>query len=166
MLPPPQSLHNRIMIPLQNWATTSAVFLLEMLGYFVTTEGNIIHLNGDSVAVAEACNGLRMVTAFLIITALIVLLINRPWWQKLIVVILSLPIALFCNAIRLTLTAIIFTSLGKENWEMAFHDFGGYAMMPLALGMIIFTLWFLAKLESQPKSPTPTPTQNIIFHKS
>jgi exosortase len=153
MLPLPQFIHNAVMLPLQNLATTSAVFCLEMMGYAVIREGNIIHLNDTAVAVAEACNGLRMVMAFFVIISLVIMLVQRQWWEKLVVLISSLFIALLCNTVRLTITAAIFTVFGAEKWEAVFHDFGGYAMMPLALGVVIFELWLLTKLFPMPQVP-------------
>jgi len=160
MLPLPRTLHARIMLPLQSWATSSAVFCLEVLGYNVIREGNIIHLNGSTVAVAEACNGLRMVMAFVIISSLVVLLIKKRWWEKLFLLLSSIPIALICNCIRLTITAIAFTFLSGQNWEKIFHDFGGYAMMPLALGIIVLELKIMQKLITvAPETKTVLPTK-------
>ncbi len=91
-----------------------------------------------------------MITAFLVISGLVVLLVNRAWWEKLIILASSLPIALLCNTVRLTITAVFFTVLEGEHWEQIFHDFGGYAMMPLALAAIVGELWLLAKLTTLP----------------
>lgn len=146
MLPLPRSVHEAVMLPLQNLATTSAVFCLEVMGYTVVREGNIIHLNSATVAVAEACNGLRMVTSFFVIASLVALLVQRLWWEKLVILISSLPIALLCNAVRLTVTAVAFTAVAGERWEGIFHDFGGYAVMPLALSIVVVELWLLTKL--------------------
>ena len=151
MLPLPRSVHAAIMLPLQNLATNSAVFFLEMMGYAAIQQGNIIHLNGATVAVAEACNGLRMVTSFFVIIGLVVLLVQRKWWEKLIVLFSGLPIALLCNAMRLAITTIVFTKLSGAKLETIFHDFGGYAMMPLALVIVIFEFWFLEKLTMVPE---------------
>jgi exosortase len=151
MLPWPNRVQAALALPLQQWATSSAVFCLEVAGYEVVREGNIIHIGQASVAVAEACNGLRMITAFFVISGLVVLLVERAWWEKLIVFVSSLPIALLCNTVRLAITAIAFTVLEGEYWEKMFHDFGGYAMMPLALAVIVGELWFLAKLTTAPK---------------
>lgn len=158
MLPWPNRVQAAVALPLQRWATSSAVFCLEMLGYEVLQEGNIIHIGNATVAVAEACNGLRMVTAFFVISGLVALLVKRAWWEKLIILMSSLPIALLCNTTRLTITAIAFTVLNGENWEKIFHDFGGYAMMPLALVMIVAELWLLIKLTTP-----PTEEQAIII---
>ncbi|MHC4544427.1 MAG: exosortase [Planctomycetota bacterium] len=150
MLPWPNRVQAAVALPLQRWATSSAVFCLEVMGYEVVQEGNVIHIGRASVAVAEACNGLRMITAFFVISGLVVLLVKRAWWEKLIVLVSSLPIALLCNTVRLTITALAFTVLTGEHWEKIFHDFGGYAMMPLALAAIVTELWLLTKLTMLP----------------
>jgi len=158
MLPWPTRIQTAVTLPLQQWATSSAVFCLEMVGYDVIQEGNIIHIGQSTVAVAEACNGLRMITAFFVIGGLVVLLVKRAWWEKLIVLASSLPIALLCNTVRLAVTAIAFTVVSGEYWEKMFHDFGGYAMMPLALVMVVAELWFLAKL-----TMLPTEQESVII---
>jgi exosortase len=151
MLPLPNSVQGAVALPLQQWSTSSAVFCLEIFGFEVVQEGNVIHIGQASVAVAEACNGLRMITAFFVISGLVVLLVERSWWEKLTVFISSLPVAFFCNTVRLAVTAIAFTALEGEYWEKMFHDFGGYAMMPLALAIVVGEFWFLAKLTTGPK---------------
>jgi exosortase/archaeosortase family protein len=82
----------------------------------------------------------------------VVLLVNKKWWEKLVILVSSLPIALLCNTIRLTITAIFFTILDSEQWEKIFHDFGGYAMMPVALAVVVAELWLLAKLTIPPEA--------------
>lgn len=151
MLPLPARVHSGLMLPLQNMATESAVFCLELIGYPVIKEGNVIHINDTSVAVAEACNGLRMVMSFIVIVSLVVLIVRQPFWKKLILMISGIPIALLCNTIRLTVTSVIFTKISGEQWEKFFHDFGGYAMMPVALLIVIAELWILTKLTTPPE---------------
>jgi exosortase len=152
MLPLPNRVQESIGLPLQKWATASAEFSLGVVNYEVGRDGNIIHLRGDTdsewttVAVAEACNGLRMITAFVIICAMVVLLMNKPGWAKLIGLLASLPIALMCNTIRLTITAVAFTFLSQDEWELFFHDFGGLAMMPLALVIILLLFYVLDRI--------------------
>lgn len=163
MLPWPNRIQTAVTLPLQSWATSSAVFCLELFGFEVVRQGNIIEIGNTSVAVAEACNGLRMVMAFFVITGLVVLLVKRTWWEKIIVFASSLPVALLCNTARLTITAIAFTVINGEKWEKVFHDFGGYAMMPLALAIIVGELWLLTRLTVMPnKQQSIVITRNKI----
>ncbi len=147
MVPLPGRLHNAISGPLQTQATTGAVFLLELLGITVYREGHVIVLN-DSVpmAVAEACSGLRMLTAFVIVGSVFALLIERPAWQKIILVISTVPVAIVCNLIRLTVTAELFLAVGSEAAERFFHDFAGWTMMPLAIALLLAELWIMSLL--------------------
>ena len=140
MLPSPKRIETFLATPLQVWATVSSVFCLESLGFSVFREGNVININGRLVAVAEACNGLRMLTAFMVVSGLVALTTNRKWPEKLIILLSSIPIALACNTLRLTITAIAFTRLDTERWEKTFHDFGGFAMMPVAVLIIVLEL--------------------------
>lgn len=146
MLPWPHRVQAQITLPLQGWATDSAVFCLESMGYEVAARGNVIEIGQTSVAVAEACNGLRMITAFLVISGLVVLLVDRAWWEKLIVLASSLPVAMFCNTLRLTITAILYTIFESDSIRKLLHDSGGFAMMPLALALVIGELWLLKRL--------------------
>ena len=149
MMPWPNRVQAAVALPLQQWSTSSAVFCLETIGYDVFREGNIIHIGQSTVAVAEACNGLRMITAFFVISGLVVLLVRRKWWEKLIILASSLPVALLCNTTRLAITAIAFTRLEGDYWEKIFHDFGGYAMMPLALAIVMLELMLIDRLTVQ-----------------
>lgn len=150
MFPLPRFIEWKITIPLQKWATLSAVFSLEALGFNVIREGNIININGTLVAVAEACNGLRMLTAFFVVSGFVVLICRRPLWEKVLIFVSSVPIALLCNTVRLVLTSIAFLFFKGQDLEKIFHDYGGLAMMPLALALILLELWFLSKLFVRP----------------
>jgi len=150
MFPWPNSVQQSLAVPLQQWATGSAVFCLELAGWNVLRDGNVIHIGDTSVAVAEACNGLRMITAFFVISGLVVLLTRREWWAKGGILISSLPIALLCNTLRLAVTSVAFTMIKDEEWRQGFHDYGGYAMMPLALAMVVGELWVLTRLTTPP----------------
>ena len=146
MIPLPNRIQLNIMLPLQQMATSSAVFCLETIGYSVIRQGNIISIGDTTIAVAEACNGLRMLTAFITISTLIAMVSNRGLWQKAALVASSIPIAFVCNTIRLTLTSIAFTVIDGETWETTFHDFGGFAMMPLALALMCAELYLFSNI--------------------
>jgi len=155
MLPWPNRMQSAVSLPLQRWSTTSAVFCLEIAGYETTRDGNRITVEGVPLFVAEACNGLRMITAFVVISGLVVLLVKRAWWEKLILLGSSLPIAFLCNTLRLAVTALFFTWMKTEVWQQRFHRWDGYAMMPLALALVVGELWLLARLTTPPAELTP-----------
>jgi len=156
MVPLPGRVHNMISGPLQTQAATGAVFLLEVFGASVHRTGNVLTVNGAEVAVAEACSGLRMLTAFVVVAATLAYLVKRPRWQKAVLVISSVPVAIACNLSRLCVTAVLFAMGFGKLAETFFHDFAGLAMMPLAVLILAGELAVMKKLVV-PDSPAAPP---------
>jgi exosortase len=147
MVPLPGRVHNIISGPLQNMATTGAVFLMEAFGVRVSQQGNVMMLNQDTpLAVAEACSGLRMLTAFIIVAAFIAYMVKRSRLQKAVVLASSIPVAVICNIIRIFVTAVIMLKVSSEAADKFFHDFAGIVMMPIAVMLMFSELWLMEKL--------------------
>jgi exosortase len=136
MVPWPARVHEAVALPLQLAATHGTVFGLELLGFFVVREGHVIRLEDQtSVAVTEACSGLRMLTAFIFVAAVLAFLSDRPRWQRAALLLGSVPIAVLSNALRGVATAMFMFYVRDERLGELFHDGAGLAMMPLALLM-------------------------------
>lgn len=150
MLPLPARLHEAVSLPLQSFATWLAVFTLELLGFFVTREGNIFRVEDTTtIGVAEACSGLRMLTAFVFVSAVIVAVLARPKWEKALVLMASVPIAVVSNAIRSVSTALVIHYARNPTLGEQYHDIAGLLMMPLgvilALGLLRLFDWVRAE---------------------
>lgn len=146
MVPLPRRLHGAIALPLQDLATASSVFGLELLGVTVTREGNVLRLSETTtIAVAEACSGLRMLTAFVVVAATLAFVVHRPVWQKVVLVLSSVGVAILANTLRLIATALVCKYAGNETAQVFFHDFAGVTMMPVAVvasvGLLFVMQW-------------------------
>jgi exosortase len=154
MIPLPGRVHNLVSGPLQTMATTGSVFLLEALCVNVSQQGNVILLNETiPMAVAEACSGLRMLAAFVIAAAFMAYMVKCSRLKKAVLFLSSIPIAVACNILRLSITAVLFIHISDEVAEKFFHDFAGLVMMPIAVLLMFIELWMLDKLivpESNP----------------
>lgn len=146
MLPLPGRVHDAVMIPLQTLGAQVSATILEVGGIPVERFGNVLEVSGHRVAVAEACNGLRMALAFLIVTGVVAYVIPRPHWQRAVVLLSSVPIALGCNVFRIVVTACLYRAGQAWLAEGIFHDGAGLLMMPLAVGLILVELWVLQNL--------------------
>ncbi|MEW6197169.1 MAG: exosortase/archaeosortase family protein [Planctomycetota bacterium] len=155
MLPLPARVHEAIALPLQRLATNLAAVALELLGFFVVREGHVLRLDAQTtVGVTEACSGLRMLTAFVFVSAVLAFLIRRPPWQKALLVASSIPIAVLCNTIRSAATAVFVYYAQDPDLSETFHDLAGLAMMPLAILLSVLLLKFFALL-SPPAGVAP-----------
>jgi exosortase len=154
MVPLPGALNNRIEGPLQDYATTGTVFVLETLGLTVEREGNTLRLDGQTpVGIEEACSGLRMLTAFVVVAAVLAFMVDAPPWQRVVLVLSSAPLAVLCNIARLALTALVFRYSESKALQNFMHDFAGVAMMPLAIALLLLERWILYKLVTPPAAP-------------
>lgn len=149
MAPLPRRVHSALAHPLQEIATSTAIIGLESLGFLVWRDGNVLRLNDQfSVAVAEACSGLRMLTAFFVVSAAMAFLIRRPTWQKCVLLGSSIPVSILANTLRLIVTVVLYGVASSEVAESFFHDFAGLTMMPIAvaasLGLLYLLQWLTA----------------------
>jgi exosortase/archaeosortase family protein len=80
-------------------------------------------------------------------------LISRPAWHRMILVISSVPIAIFCNLIRLLVTAFLYLLTSARVADAFFHDFAGIFMMPLAVMVLLAEVWLLDRLVIRTSDP-------------
>lgn len=147
MVPFPGKVHNMISGPLQRIATNGAVFLMEASFLQVSQQGNVVTLGDDTpMAVAEACSGLRMLVAFIIVSAFIAYMIKRSRVKKAVLLASSIPIAVIGNIVRLYVTGVLMMLVSTEAGEKFFHDFAGLAMMPVAVILIFGEIYIMDRL--------------------
>ena len=149
MIPFPPRFNNLLADPLQTIATIGSVNLLQVLALPVISEGNVIIVGTERLEVARACNGLSMLLSFTTLITAMVILIRRPLWERIVLLLSIVPIALLCNILRITVTAVIYHVTGREVETV--HDYAGYAMMPLALVMVLIEMrimsWLVTEVE-------------------
>src|SRR5690606_5420596 len=87
MYPLPSVVEHTLLLSLQKLAAIASEVVLTILSQPVVRSGNTISVDGMPLEVAEACSGLRMVTIFGGFAVACALLMKRPWWDKLIVLL-------------------------------------------------------------------------------
>jgi exosortase len=151
MLPLPPSLNFILAGPLQSVATLGSLAFLQILGMPVMAEGNVIIIGDHTLEVARACNGLSMLLTFVTLIAATAILVRPPLWERMLLLSSAIPIALVSNILRITATALCYYGLGRESGERIAHDLAGWAMMPVALGLVWLELrlwsWLFVDVE-------------------
>jgi exosortase/archaeosortase family protein len=97
-------------------------------------------LSDIDVGVVEACNGLRMTMTFFALSVAVAVYVERPFWQKALIALSAIPIALGCNIVRIAGTCILHETVGHELADRVFHDLAGWLMIPAALIILRFGL--------------------------
>lgn len=150
MMPLPSKVEHLLLGGLQKIAAAASTTVLQILGVGAYRRGSRIFVDGlvEPLEVIGACAGLRMLTIFCAMVIALVLLIDRPWWDKLILLLSAIPIALVTNVIRITATALLYLAVEgtsmQESLHQWIHDYAGYAMIFIAAGI----MWFEYKVLS------------------
>ncbi|HEY2839328.1 MAG TPA: exosortase/archaeosortase family protein [Pirellulales bacterium] len=146
MYPLPSAVSRAVLNPLQRVATVCSTYALQTLGIAAFRSGNVIQLGEAKLNVVEACSGLRMSTIFLAMAVAVTLVTVRPTWERIVIILSSVPIALLVNVIRITMTGVIYQMIGVEIGDRFFHGPAGWIMMPIAMGFLFLELQVLANL--------------------
>ena len=139
MVPLPFTWQQPLAEHLQHLVSITSEALLSLFGVPVHREGYLLRLPGQTVEVAEGCSGLRQITLFLAMSVFLGL-VNRRRSVWLPLLMLSIPVAVFANTLRITMTGLIVAYAGSEWASGLLHEVEGLFTFALGLGM----LWFAA----------------------
>ena len=147
--------------PLKTVATVSSTYLLQTVGLPAVVPGNaghVIHIDDVQLGVADACNGLKMLLTFAAIGGGAVFLLRRGWFERLMVVLGVVPIAVLANVLRIAATGVVFYLWVRDpHTQHAVHDGLGYVMPVIGVGLLCLELWVLDRLIVKPTDPPPAP---------
>lgn len=159
MMPLPGTIADRLSRELQAMATWASTYTLQLMGIQAAADGNVILLSSSELGVAEACSGLRMMIVFFATSTAVAFLVEeRKLWEKIVIVLSAVPIAIVSNLIRIVTTAVLQEYSNPELAHKVFHDLGGWLMMPMALGFLVLEL----KILSMFTTPAPPPASEAM----
>lgn len=144
---------------LQLLATYGSWVVLNVFGVTTDLGGNTLVVTTDAgreipLNVAEACSGMRMVVAFVALAVAVALLSCRHWWQRIALVLLAAPVALFTNVLRVVTLAV--ASIFDANLAAGdAHMLIGVLWLVPAFGLFLGITWVLKNLLHD--EPTPAP---------
>ena len=146
-VPVPDVLIGSLALPLQLKASHWGAALLQMRHVPVEVTGNVIHLPGRDLFVTEACSGLRSLTALLSLGLLIGgLWLHSPWW-RVTLVLLTIPVAMLLNGLRIFLTGFLVYFVDPKLGEGFMHYSEGWVIFILAFGILGAMAWIITRIE-------------------
>lgn len=146
LVPVPGMVRLQLAGPLQTATAAATATVLELFGTDVMRAGNLLMINGVQVAIAEACNGMRMVFALVLVSYGFAFGTPLRQYVRVLILAASPLSAIVCNVIRLIPTVLVY-GYGTDAFAETFHDATGWLMLPVAflilLGIIRLLRWAL-----------------------
>jgi exosortase len=136
MIPIPAIVFNQIAFPLQLLASRFGEMILMVAGVPVLREGNVINLANTSLEVAEACSGIRSLVSLLTLGIVYGYLVDSRLWMRTTLALVTIPIAILVNAMRVSGTGLAASFYGPEVAEGFFHSFSGWLMFLAAFAAL------------------------------
>ncbi len=139
MVPLPFRAEQLLATPLRSIATSVSTYILQVFGQPAVAEGNIIRIGDNELEVAQACSGLRMLVSIAAVTYIVGAIVQRAWWEKALLALCILPVAILANSLRIASTGFAYQFMDGETARHYTHDIAGYLTIPLA-GLILIGL--------------------------
>ena len=145
MVPLPGSARQHLTQPMQSLATSVSTFILDLAGVPAIQAGNLITINGVTVAVGEACDGMRLLVPLGLVIFAFVFSLPLNFKMRSALIIASVPVGLICNVFRLVPTALAYGYTPSIAERV--HDVGGWGMIPLSIVILLGLLRLIAWLD-------------------
>lgn len=143
MVPIPAVIYDAAAFPLKLFVTKVSVLALKAMGIVVWQEGNILMFPNITLEVADACSGLRSIMSLLALGAAYAFVLHTRTRDRVILILGTLPIAVFTNCLRVIATGVLAQYFGTAAAEGFFHEFAGFfvffgaVVMFVALGALL-----------------------------
>ncbi len=152
-MPLPPQLYQDICVKLQNIAAAGSADLMGIFGVHVEVAASTLIFNDirgfpvqPPLEVEGACSGIHSIMAYLALGVVMAYLEDRPLWQRLSLLSVIIPVAIFTNILRVAITITAYYVDHPELGRDFMHSLTGLAMLiPTALILWGFS-WLLKRL--------------------
>jgi exosortase len=140
MIPLPAPVLNDATLKLQMFSTVMADKLLHLMTFHTVLHGNVIQMDNFPLFVDVPCSGFKTLVSLLTFSAAFAYLVDGTRGKRLILFLLSIPLALAINSVRIALIGVVGECI-NDHAAHVFHDYSG--IFTLILGFTV--LFSIAK---------------------
>jgi len=105
-------------------------------------------LPGLEIEVAPECSGIHSCLALALVGLLASRVCLRSGWNRLALVVSTIPIAIFKNAIRISVLASLGAYVNRAVLFGPIHRKGGLVFTPIAVVLLVLLLFALQRIEA------------------
>jgi exosortase/archaeosortase family protein len=139
--------------PFETVAAVVSGFMLKFLGYELVVRGNYIDIQGVDILVDYPCNGFDSAMTMMIAGLLVSIALHRSRLQTLKLVLSGAMIALFFNAVRVTILAIAANQGNDAAFNFWHGPEGGQIFSVLLFTLYSVMIKFFPVKATEPLSP-------------
>jgi len=133
MVPLPNVLDRTLGVFLKSVSSKLGGGFIQLLGIPVHVSGNVIDLGVSQLQVVDACSGIRFLFPLVALGIVYSHFFVRDKWKKWACVLVTFPIAVLTNGLRIGITGILTNVYGVKVAEGFFHALSGWAIFMVSL---------------------------------
>lgn len=145
MIPVPAQIYSLATVPLQLLVSHASAGIAQLLGIPLYREGNVLILPNHTLAVVQACSGLRSLMAMITLCILYGYLTLRSNWMRAVLVCCAVPSALLANILRVTLMVISYYHFDYDLADGTAHSAFGIFIFVIGMLAIVFVKGVLSR---------------------
>jgi exosortase len=146
-VPLPFGVAQKVIVALQNGSAVLVYWFFLLLRVPVLREGFVFTVPGASIEIATECSGINSSVALLITALLVAHSTLRKTSSRVLFVLMSLPLSIVKNAIRIVTLTLLATHLDMSFLTGKLHHRGGFVFFLLTLALMVPVWKVIKKLE-------------------
>ena len=127
-IPLPYFIDAALTLKLQLISSELGVLVIRLFQIPVYLDGNLIDMGTYKLQVVEACSGLRYLYPLLSLSFLAAYLFHGKLWQRALIFLSGIPIAIGMNGFRIGLVGVLVDRWGTQMAEGVLHFFEGWVI--------------------------------------
>jgi exosortase len=148
-VPPPRSWLDMVTSPLKQFVSSVATGLLQACGLPVSHQGVVLYAAQYQFLVEDACSGLNSIIGLIAISLLYIYLARGSSWRyAAVLAVLTIPVAIIANVIRIIVLILLTLWAGDEVAQGFMHFAAGIMLFAIALGLVFLIDLALASFSS------------------
>ena len=146
MIPIPYVIHYAATFPMQLAASKITVAILNVLGAGAVRQGNIIHLGGISLEVAEACSGIRSLVSLGALGAIYAYISLKHNGARTLLFLSTAPVAILANVARVFVSALLAYAASVDVTIEPVHTIMGLLVFVVAFVLLAILATLLRRI--------------------
>lgn len=166
MIPPPVVIYSSLTLRLKLLSSQIGVLMLQVYGMSAYREGNVIDVGFTKLQVVDACSGLRYFFPLIVLAVLLAYFFKGAVWKKVLIVLSAIPVSIVTNAMRIASVGILYQFMGAAAAEGFFHDFSGWFIFMISLGILLLEMALLKRIlpDRSPGRPEDSSLTSMEVH--
>jgi exosortase len=142
VVPLPEFLLSRVVVDLQQASASFTYLIFQCFGVPVEKNGVVLSIPGLSIEVAKECSSIRSSLILIITSMVLTHLLLRSAWRKWLVILLTIPLSVAKNAVRIFTLSMLGTHVDPSFLTGRLHRQGGIVFFSIS----VIALWFLIRV--------------------